>query len=642
MAQSGSPAAARERHVLVVFSGLFLAMFLAALDGTIVATALPVVAEQLGGIARISWVVTAYLLGETVATPLWGKFGDIYGRKIMLQLAIALFLIGSALCGLSQNMTELIAFRGLQGLGGGALMVTTQAAVGDIVSPRQRGRFQGIFGAGFGIASVAGPLLGGYFTSHLSWRWIFYLNIPLGAIALVTLAATFPTTTTTGRRSIDYLGAALLGIALAIVVLLVDLPSVGGSWASPWTFALAAVGFAALGAFAWAELRAAEPVMPLRLFRNRTVWVSSSVATAAGFVMFGAVTCLPLYLQAVKGSTPLASGLEMLPLMMGIPAASIASGQFITWTGRYRALPIGGAALATIGLTMMATMTSHTSFVTAAIAMLLLGVGLGMILQVVMIAVQNAVAYADLGVATSSAILFRFIGGAIGTAILGAVFVTGLPGEGGVMFAMNVTGEIGLKTADQEAVAAALRLAFGVAAGVGAAAFGIAWLLPALPLRQTIAAAETDVGDSMGRSFSMPAATDSATEFKRGVAVLAERTATPKVAATLLAMAALDFSPAAACLLLNAQADGRLGGCRDADALRELERLGFVERAAVNGREPHWQLTSAGRTARERLTRSRTERIERICSEWHDSHSPEIAKQIRKLVGEVIASAKME
>ena len=328
------PSSVSHDKVLVIFGGLLLVMLLAALDSTIVATALPTIVNELGGLAHLSWVVTAYLLAQTIVTPIYGKLGDLYGRKRVLQFAIVLFLIGSALCGLSRSMTHLILFRGMQGLGGGGLMVTTQAVVADIIPPRQRGRYQGIFGAAFGVASVAGPLLGGYFTSNLTWRWIFYINLPLGVLALVVLAATLPAQSSYERHAIDYLGAGLLAASLAAVILVTDLGGVAYPFSSPLMIALIIVAIVGLIAFVVVERRAAEPVLPLRLFRTRDVWVTSAIGLIIGFALLGSVTYLPLFLQIVKGMSPTESGLRMIPLMGGTLFTSILP-------GRSRVVPAG-------------------------------------------------------------------------------------------------------------------------------------------------------------------------------------------------------------------------------------------------------------------------------------------------------------
>src|SRR5437588_7605063 len=397
-------------------------MLLAALDSTIVSTALPTIVSELGGLDHLSWVVTGYLLAQTIVTPIYGKLGDLYGRKIVLQSAIVLFLVGSALCGLSQNMTQLILFRAVQGLGGGGLVVTTQAVVGDIVPPRDRGRYQGIFGAVFGLASIAGPLLGGYFTTHLSWRWIFYINLPVGIGALAVLAATLPALERRALRAIDYAGAGLLAVLLSSITLVSDLGGTAYAWSSAMMLGLMAAAALALALFMLVERRVREPVLPLRLFGQQTFVITSTVGLIVGFALFGSVTYFPLFLQVVKAVSPTGSGLEMIPMMAGMLVTSIASGQLISRTGHYKIFPVLGTAVMTAGLFLLSRLSPQTSEATASLLMLVLGVGLGMVMQVLVIAVQNAVDYADLGVATSGATLFRLIGGSLGTAILGAIF----------------------------------------------------------------------------------------------------------------------------------------------------------------------------------------------------------------------------
>ncbi|HXR99608.1 MAG TPA: MDR family MFS transporter [Pyrinomonadaceae bacterium] len=370
-----------HEKILVVFGGLLLVMLLAALDSTIVATALPTIVGELGGLEHLSWVVTAYLLAQTIVTPIYGKLGDLYGRKRVLQFAIIIFLIGSALCGLSQSMTHLILFRAIQGLGGGGLMVTTQAVVGDIIPPRDRGRYQGIFGAAFGVASVAGPLLGGYFTTNLTWRWIFYINLPLGIIALGVLAVTLPAQGSFLRHAVDYVGAGLLAASLSAIVLVTDLGGITYPWSSPFMIGLIVLGIVALAAFIVIEGRAAEPILPLHLFRIRDVWVTSVVGLIIGFALLGSVTYLPLFLQIVKGLSPTASGLRMIPLMGGTLATSILAGQIVSRTGRYKLFPIIGTTMVTLSLFLISRMTTETSIFTASLYMLLLGLGVGLFIK---------------------------------------------------------------------------------------------------------------------------------------------------------------------------------------------------------------------------------------------------------------------
>src|SRR4051795_8105549 len=410
-----------RRSVLLVVSGLMMVMLLASLDQTIVSTALPTIVGDLGGLEHISWVVTAYLLAITAVTPLYGKLGDLYGRKIVLQGALVIFLIGSALCGMAQGMTELIAFRAIQGVGGGGLMGSAQAAIGDVVPPRERGKWMGLFGAVFGVSSVAGPLIGGFFTSNLTWRWIFYVNLPLGIAALGVLAVTLPGAKERVEHAIDYLGTVLLAVTLSSVVLATTLGGTSYDWGSPFIVGLGIAAVLGLIAFIAVERRAAEPVLPPELFRNRVFVVTSAVGFVVGFALFGALTYLPLFQQVVRGATPTESGLQLVPVMAGVLIASIASGQIISRTGRYKAWPVAGTAIACAGMFALSTMDAATSTGAAAAFMFVLGLGLGMVMQVLVLAVQNAVPYEQLGVATSGATLFRSIGGGQGVAATGAL-----------------------------------------------------------------------------------------------------------------------------------------------------------------------------------------------------------------------------
>lgn len=424
-----------KQNVKAVFGALLMVMLLASLDQTIVSTALPTIASELGGLQHLSWIVTAYMLSTTIVTPLYGKLGDLYGRKIVLQIAILLFLAGSALCGLSQTMGQLIAFRAIQGLGGGGLMVTAMAVVGDLVSPRERGRYQGLFGAVFGVSTVLGPLIGGFFVEHLSWRWIFYINLPLGFAAFAVIGLVFKAPVTREAVTIDYAGAALLAIMLTALILLTSLGGQSFPWTSPTAIALAALTVGGLIGFVLVEQRAKAPILPPSLFRNRTFNVSAAVGFVVGFAMFGAITFLPLYFQVVKGLTPSQAGMALLPMMGGVLVTSIASGQIISRTGRYRFFPIVGTALMTLGLWLLSTLDVNSSLVMTSLYTVVLGSGLGMVMQVLVLAVQNAVDYRNLGAATSGATLFRSIGGSIGVSIFGAIFAAGAGGAAGRAFA---------------------------------------------------------------------------------------------------------------------------------------------------------------------------------------------------------------
>lgn len=413
-------------EIMFVLSALMLAMLLAALDQTIVSTALPRIASDLHGLSKYSWVATAYLLTSAVATPLYGKISDMYGRKKIFQSAIVIFLVGSALCGLSQNMTQLIFFRGLQGIGAGGLMTLVLAIIGDIVPPRQRGRYQGYFGGVFAISSVIGPLLGGLFTDHLSWRWVFYINLPVGAVALSMIAARLHLPVRRTPHRVDYLGAALLAVSVVTLLLATVWGGVDYPWGSVQIIGLFATSLVSALLFIWREHYAAEPILPLRLFKNDIFSVSVILSMLVGVVMFGAIIFLPEYQQLVRGDSATKSGLMLLPLVLGIMGGSLTSGRLISKSGKYRKFPLIGTTLLILSFWLFSHIAADTSRIMIGLWMMVLGVGVGMVMPVMTLAVQNGVDRSDLGTATSSVTFFRSIGSSLGAAMFGAILTNRL------------------------------------------------------------------------------------------------------------------------------------------------------------------------------------------------------------------------
>jgi EmrB/QacA subfamily drug resistance transporter len=406
--------------------GLMVGMFLSALDQSIVGTALPRITSELGGLDKLSWVVTAYLLTATASTPLWGKISDLYGRRLLFQVAIVTFMVGSLLAGFSQDINQLIVFRAIQGLGGGGLMALAMATIGDVVPPRERGRYQGYFAAVFGTSSVLGPVLGGWFADGPGWEWIFFVNIPIGLVALVVTSAALKIPHVRRDHSIDYLGAAVVVASVTSLLLYTAWAGPELGWGSPTGLALLIGGFALAALFVLVELRATEPIIPMRLFRNSIFSIANLFGFMIGAAMFGAMIFIPVYLQVVDGMSPTESGLAMLPLVVGIFTTSIAAGRRMSRTGRYRMYPIMGATVTTVALVLLSTLDNSSPYWFAGVSMFVMGLGLGLTMQVLIVVVQNSVDRSDMGVATASVAFFRQMGGSFGTALFGAILTSRL------------------------------------------------------------------------------------------------------------------------------------------------------------------------------------------------------------------------
>jgi EmrB/QacA subfamily drug resistance transporter len=496
-------AADTDRSIVVVFAALCTGTLLAALDQTIVSTALPTIVGELGGLDQLSWVVTVYLLTSTAVTPLYGRVSDVYGRKRVYQAAIGIFLVGSLLCGVAQDLPQLILFRGIQGLGGGGLMAMAFAIIGDVVSPRDRGRYTGILGSVFAVASIAGPLLGGFLVDHASWRWAFTINLPFGLVAVFVTQRYLHLPRRTSSARIDVVGALLLVAGVSCVLLGLVWGGDEHPWTSPTIVGLFVAGAALLAAFVTWEGRVEEPILPLRLFRDRVVAIASVLLFLLGAAIFGAIVFLPVYLQVSTGASATTSGLLTLPLMVGVTTTSIISGRWTARTGRYRSWPIAGTGVGTVGMLLLSRVEADSSRAFTSLGMVVLGAGMGMVMQTLILAAQNAVSVRDIGVVSSSVTFFRSMGGTFGVAVLGAVFAARLgvelPAHVPQQALAGTDLEVLLNSPDAiralspavrdgvlHAVAASVRVVFLCAVPALFAGWVLAWLLPERPLRETL------------------------------------------------------------------------------------------------------------------------------------------------------------
>lgn len=641
-----------HHQVMIAFFGLLLVMLLSSLDSTIVSTALPTIVGEMDGLDHLSWVVTSYLLTMTVATPIYGKIGDLYGRKRAIQSAIIIFLVASAFCGMSHSIGELIFFRALQGIGGGGLLVGAQASIGELFSPRERAKYQGLFGAVYGISNGCGPFIGGFFVDNLSWRWIFYINLPLGIIALLLIGFTLNLRKLERNMTIDYAGTAFLTIGLSSLVLFCSLGGSTYTWSSLPIISLGIITFLSFILLIAVERKAKNPVLPLHLFRNRTFIATISIAFGVGFVLLGVITFLPLYLQIVKGVDPADSGIQLLPLIVGVLVASILSGQLINKFGHYKIYPIIGMTLTTIGLWLFIHLNENTSHLYIVFYLAILGCGLGMMMQTVVLIVQNAVNFDDLGSATSNVSLFRSIGGLLGTALLGTLFSqhldtslakqSSLIGSATVSSQMTPVEVLNLPPKVRQhyinAYAEAIDIIFPASIPITLFGLVMAFSLKEIPLRKTAFC-------GMAEYHPMPKYSSSIQEIETALLRLVSRDYRHLLYERIAANPDIPLPPLSCWILARAgewevvdvnRLATKFKGNKwlIADRLSELEKSGLInntEATTPSEDDVKYTLTATGQEMLEKILEARRSQLAEFLSEWAPEKHEELATMLKAL-----------
>ncbi|MEV0644220.1 MDR family MFS transporter [Phytomonospora sp. NPDC050363] len=645
VAEQQAPPALTRGRINVIFVTIILGMLMAALDQTIVATALPTIVADLGDPGQMAWLVTAYLLAETISTAVVGKFGDMFGRKVVFQISAVVFIAGSALSGLAWDMTILIIGRAIQGVGAGGLMVTAMALIADVIPLRERGKYQGAMGAVFGVTTVIGPTVGGLFTDHLSWHWCFYINVPIAVIMIAMAAKTIPVVKSAEKPVIDYLGLLLVAGGSSSLILGLEWGGDEYEWGSPVIFGLFATAVVLLTAFVFVERRAVAPILPMHLFHNPVFTVSSILSFIVGFAMLGAMTYLPTYLQYVDGVTATASGIRTLPMVIGLLVTSILSGIIVSRTGRYKIFPIVGTAVMALGLYLMSTMGADATVWQQSLYMLVLGLGIGLAMQVLTIAVQNTVPYHEMGAATSGVTFFRTLGSAFGTAIFGTLFTNKLNPRLAEAYAQSpgidpatVASPAALHALPDEqitlivdAYADAIDYVFFWVVPVAVVGFIVAWFLKEVPLRDSARAGVTD----MGEGFAAPDTRDENRHLERAVSqMIADDRGV--IAEEILADSGSELGKGQAWLLAQVHIRSRWqGGARLSEIAAahhvppQVLRPAFAVTAAegyvrVDG--DHLALTTAGRDEMDLLVDAWQRWIHTRLSDWNSVDRQEQAR----------------